>query len=79
MIESKTALSRDDRAFLNSAQAERAERQRRMMTAALGLLMIGLAGVLYLERDFWFPNEGEAQTQSAAVDASVAALQPGNR
>ncbi len=75
MIESKTVLSRDDRAFLDSAQsqAERAEKQRRMMAAALTLLMIGLAGVLYLERDFWFPNEEEAQTQSAAGDASVAA------
>jgi TonB family protein len=75
MIESKTILSRDDRSFLDSAQSrsERAERQRRMMAAALGLLVVGLASVLYLERDFWFPNEEQAQTQSAAADASVAA------
>ena len=74
MIESKTILSRDDRTFLDSAQsqAERAERQRRMMAMALGLLVIGLAGVLYVERDFWFSHEEEAQTQSAAADASAA-------
>jgi TonB family protein len=74
MIESKTVLSRDDRTFLDSAQSqsERAEKQRRMMAAALGLLVIGLVGILYLERDFWFSHEEEAQTQSAAADASAA-------
>jgi TonB family protein len=75
MIESKTILTRNDDSFLASAQSEaqRAERQRRMMVAALALLVIGLAGVLYLERDFWFSHEEEAQTQSAATDASVTA------
>lgn len=75
MIEAKTILSRDDRSFLESAQsqAERAERQRRMMATALGLLVIGLAGVLYVERDFWFPAGEQTQTQSAAVEAPVAA------
>src|ERR1700757_64449 len=74
MIESKTILSRDDRSFLESAQSrtERADRQRRMMAAALGLLVIGLASVLYLERDFWFSHEEETQTQSAAADGSAA-------
>ena len=67
MIEAKTILSRDDRTFLDSAQshADRADRQRRMMASALGLLVIGLAGVLYVERDFWFSHEEQAQTQSA--------------
>ena len=75
MIEAKPILSRDDRAFLESAQsqADRAERQRRLMASALGLLVIGLAGVLYVERDFWFSHEEETQTQSAAVAVPVAA------
>ena len=75
MIEAKTILSRDDRSFLDSAQSQsdRAQRQRRMMTTALGLLVIGLAGVLYVERDFWFFHEEEPQAQSAAVAAPIAA------
>lgn len=44
-----------------------------MMVSALGLLVIGLAGVLYVERDFWFSHEDQTQTQSAAVATSVAA------
>jgi TonB family protein len=74
MIETKTILSRDDRTFLESAesQADRANRQRRMMSAALALLVMGLAGVLYAERDFWFSHEEQAQTQAAAAEVPVA-------
>src|ERR1700751_336422 len=74
MIDAKTILSRDDRTFLDSAQsqAERSERQRRMMATALGLLVIGLVGVLYLERDFWFSHEDQAQTQSPPIASPVA-------
>lgn len=75
MIETKTILSRDDSTFLDSAQSQvdRAQRQRRMMATALALLIIGLAGVLYVERDFWFSHEEQTQTQPAAVEAPVAA------
>ena len=75
MIETKTILSRDDRTFLDSAQsqADHAQRQRHMMASALALLVIGLAGVLYVERDFWFSHEEATQTQSAAVEVPVAA------
>src|SRR5579862_1793875 len=75
MIETKTILSRDDRTFLDSAQshADRAQRQRHTMATALALLVIGLAGVLYTERDFWFSHEEATQTQSAAVEVPSAA------
>lgn len=75
MIEAKTILSRDDRTFLDSAQsqADRAQRQRHMMATALALLVIGLAGVLYVERDFWFSHEETAQAQPAAAEVPTAA------
>lgn len=75
MIETKTILSRDDRTFLESAesQADRAQRQRRMMATALALLVMGLVGVLYVERDFWFSHDEQAQTPAVAVEAPVAA------
>lgn len=74
MIETKTILSRDDRTFLESAQSQsdRAQRQRHMMATALALLVIGLTGVLYVERDFWFSHEEQAQTPSAALETPVA-------
>jgi len=41
-------------------------KQRRMMTAALALLLIALAFVLYRDRDFWFPDTQEAEDQQPA-------------
>ncbi|HZC24566.1 MAG TPA: energy transducer TonB [Candidatus Binatia bacterium] len=75
MIETKTILSRDDRTFLESAesQADRVQRQRRMMAMALALLVMGLAGVLYVERDFWFSHDEQAQTPAVAGETPVAA------
>jgi TonB family protein len=75
MIETKTILSRDDRTFLESAQsqADRAQRQRHMMATALALLIMGLAGVLYVERDFWFSHEEQTPTQSTVAETTFAA------
>jgi TonB family protein len=39
-------------------------KQRRMMVAALILLLISLGFVLYRDRDFWFPDTQEADVQS---------------
>jgi len=39
-------------------------KQRRMMVAALALLLISLGFVLYRDRDFWFPDTEEADVQS---------------
>jgi TonB family protein len=41
-------------------------KQRRMMTAALALLLIALGFVLYRDRDFWFPDTQTAEDQQPA-------------
>jgi TonB family protein len=38
-------------------------KQRRMMVAALTLLLVTLGSVLYRDRDFWFPDTREAEDQ----------------
>ncbi|HET7891592.1 MAG TPA: TonB family protein [Candidatus Sulfotelmatobacter sp.] len=38
-------------------------KQRRMMVAALVLLLVALGFVLYRDRDFWFPDTQEAEDQ----------------
>ena len=58
-------------------------RQRRLMLAALGVLLIALGCVLYQNRDFWFPDTEAADWEQSApsiptADASAKAepLQP---
>ena len=46
--------------------------QRRMMVAALTLLLIALGFVLYHDRDFWFPDTQEAQETENKQPASPA-------
>jgi protein TonB len=43
--------------------AHAALKQQRLMVAALTLLLAALAFVLYLDRDFWFPDAQDAQDQ----------------
>jgi TonB family protein len=46
-------------------------KQRRLMLAALGLLMLALCVVLYRDRDFWFPSDQEAEMEEPAQTAPV--------
>ncbi len=46
-------------------------RQQRLMVAALVLLLISLALVLYRDRDFWFPDTEQAATQQALPVTAV--------
>lgn len=49
-------------------------KQRSLMLAALGLLMVALCFVLYRDRDFWFGDQQEAQVEEPAATAPVAAV-----
>ena len=48
-------------------------KQRRMMVAALTLLLISLGFVLYRDRDFWFPDSQESDVQSQPQPAVATA------
>jgi periplasmic protein TonB len=54
----------------------REQTQRRMMTAALILLLVALAVVLYRDRDFWFPDTQDADDQLDSVPAMVTISTP---
>jgi periplasmic protein TonB len=49
-------------------------KQRRMMVAALTLLLISLGFVLYRDRDFWFPDTPEADVESQTQPAAATAV-----
>jgi TonB family protein len=51
-------------------------KQRRMMVAALTLLLISLGFVLYRDRDFWFPDTQEADVQSQPQPTADATAAP---
>jgi protein TonB len=51
-------------------------KQRRLMLAALSLLMVALCFVLYRDRDFWFPSEQEAEIEQPAEVTPVAVAPP---
>lgn len=46
-------------------------KQRRMMVAALTLLLVSLGFVLYRDRDFWFPDSPEAYIPSQPLPAAA--------
>ncbi len=84
MLELKTLVSRTHHRLLTGQLARGPEepKQRRTMVAALTLLLIALGGVLYHDRDFWFPGtqevldqaqpQPEPQQASAAISATEA-------
>lgn len=71
-LESKTGRRLPSAAAFYAAQP----RQRRLMLAALVLLVVSLVGVLYHDRDFWFPDAEDAVNQLAATEPPAAPLRP---
>ncbi len=85
MFELKTVLRKADHPLLTlpevreapasrEAPVSRETNQRRLMIAALALLLVTLGVILYKDRDFWFPDSPEAEDQLEPVP--MAAAQP---
>lgn len=79
MFEPKPPFPRPERRFLSAPQLQRfvEPKQRRMMVAALTLLLIALGFVLYRDRDFWFPDTEEAQEDAQPDQPQPAAPSKG--
>lgn len=73
MLEPKTYIERAAHRLVPSSAdpASQEPKQRRLMAAALSLLLLALVFVLYHDRDFWFPDGQEADDQS---DQAVQAM-----
>lgn len=63
MLDQKTGVPKSGQHLLPGASSAHSPRQRRLMLAALVLLLISLSLVLYRDRDFWFPDTEEADTR----------------
>jgi len=84
MFELKTIARKADHPLLAVPEkpAAREPNQRRLMTVALVLLLLALGALLYRDRDFWFPDNSEAEDQlgpipvTASPAKETAAAQP---
>ena len=74
----KTLATRADHDFLPAPESGNARepKQRRLMAAALALLVVALAFVIYQDRDFWFPDTQDAEDQLEPVPVAAAATRP---
>ena len=78
MLELKTIARKADHPLLTIPDTatpplppiSRDSNQRRMMIAALALLLVALGLVLYRDRDFWFPDTPEAEDQLEPAPAT---------
>ena len=80
MFESKILVPKTEHALVPESlpRAPYDPRQRRLMVVALALLLIALGVVLYRDRDFWFPETQEADSEQPAqtTPASLAPSHP---
>src|SRR6266481_5121147 len=80
-IEIKSIVPKADRPFLSGPRAGVAHdsKQRKLMLGSLCLLLFALSVVLWHERDFWFPESPEAESDQPADTTTVVkvASQPG--
>lgn len=64
MIDQKTQVPKSGQRLLPGKSSPNSPRQRRLMLAALALLLVSLVFVLYRDRDFWFPDTEEADDRA---------------
>lgn len=74
MLEPQTLVPKKERALAPAAppRVTYDPRQRRMMVIALAVLLVALGFVLYRNRDFWFPDTQEADSEQPVQRAPIA-------
>jgi TonB family protein len=63
MLDQKTGVSKPGQRLLRGKASSKSPRQQQLMLTAFVLLLIALGFVLYRDRDFWFPDSEEADSQ----------------
>jgi protein TonB len=78
MSDLNTIVPKTDRALLSESGSRAPEdpQQRRLMVGSLCLLLLALGIVLWHDRDFWFPDAPEAESDRPVNGSSVAKTTP---
>jgi len=78
MFDLRSIIPKTDRAFLADSFriAPEDPKQRKLMLASLCLLLVALGIVLWRNRDFWFPDEQEAEFDEPIESSPVAKAVP---
>ena len=80
MLDQKTGVPKPGQRLLPGTASSGSPRQRRLMLAALVLLLVSLVAVLYRDRDFWFPDpedaDGHLLSPSQAQDTPSSVTTP---
>jgi TonB family protein len=78
MFDLRSIVPKTDRAFLTDFQriAPEDPKQRKLMMAALCLLLLALGIVLWHDRDFWFPDTQETEVDQPDETSPIAKVAP---
>lgn len=78
MFDLRSIIPKTDRAILADSVriAPEDPKQRKLMLASLCLLLVALGIVLWRNRDFWFPEEQEAELDEPIESSPVAKVAP---
>jgi TonB family protein len=72
----KTDLSKTDHALLQDSPKLQDPKQRRLMAGSLCLLLLALGIVIWHDRDFWFPDTPEAESDQPVETSPAARIAP---